>query len=340
MSNLRLKKNHFVVMAPTLLIRNVLAAIGAVSVSYTFYSLACFSWLYLRPSSLPRYIDSDSYAIVTGATAGIGRGFVRALLAQGSNVIIHGRDDKKLAALQAELQQQYPDRKVLTVSASALEPVKAAETVEAFVKEHDIKVTILINNLGGTDMFGVPNLGPMVDLTPTVTRQMIDVNITFTVRSTQLLLPLLGRQPSRLESKAQPGLIMNMSSYAGAKGLPMVTIYAGCKAFIAQWSAALALEMATPGVRPPDEPVEVLGIITGAVESQGNPEKKITLTVPTSEDFAKAALRRVGCGRRIVVGQFWQALAIGFVSSLPESRSNTFMIKELSRRWEEQKKAR
>lgn len=325
-------------MASNPLARNILAGIGAVSVSWTLYGLARFSWLYMRPSSLPKYVHEDSYAIVTGATAGIGRGFIRALLAQGSNVIIHGRDEKKLASLQAELQQQYPSRKVLTISASAFEPEDAVKTIETFIKEQDLNVTILINNLGGSSMFGVSPYQPLVDWSPTTIRQMIDVNVVFSVRLTQMLLPLLGRQPSQQNARARPSLIMNISSYAGASGLPLITIYAGCKAFLSKWSAALSLEMGISAVRAPDEPVEVLGIITGAVDSQGNPEKTISLTVPTSDDFAKAALSRVGCGRRLVVGQVWQALATGLVERLPESVSGAFMAKEMSGRWEEYKK--
>ena len=90
-----------------------LTYLGAAYASIVTYSLARFFWRhYLRPRTnlVKRYRGNDSspsWALVTGATSGIGRGFALALAEQGFNVILVARTTKDLEDVAGELQTRY-----------------------------------------------------------------------------------------------------------------------------------------------------------------------------------------------------------------------------------------
>jgi 17beta-estradiol 17-dehydrogenase / very-long-chain 3-oxoacyl-CoA reductase len=63
--------------------------------------------------------NAEPWAIVTGGSDGIGRGYVEELLFRGFNVIVHGRSKEKLAKLKVDLERQYPTRSIATVIADA-----------------------------------------------------------------------------------------------------------------------------------------------------------------------------------------------------------------------------
>ena len=53
-------------------------------------------------------MEEKEYALVTGATGGLGKAFVYVLAQRGKNLLLTGRSEEKLAKLQAELQEKYP----------------------------------------------------------------------------------------------------------------------------------------------------------------------------------------------------------------------------------------
>lgn len=76
--------------------------------------------VYLRPSKLPRYLHTKNsqpaWALVTGASDGIGKAFAHSLAEAGFNVVIHGRNPSKLAVVLAELESTYPLRSFRTLT--------------------------------------------------------------------------------------------------------------------------------------------------------------------------------------------------------------------------------
>lgn len=305
--------------------RNAFLAIGIIH-SLEFSSrIFNFFYLYARSSTINRYIQPQSYALVTGATGGIGKGFVLALLKRGCNVIIHGRNEERLAALQAEFQKQFPDRKILTVAASALDPRTAVPKIEQFIKERQLCVTILVNNVGGLGSLKAPNYSSLEDIAPDDIDETVTLNALFPVHLTSTLIPLLGKKEpdsQKSQPEALPSLIMNLGSYAGQTGIPLISCYAGCKGFNLAMSNALSWELP---IKHKD--IEAMGILVGSVASQGNDEDPPSRNNPTSEDFAEASLNRVGCGRRIVYGYFWHALQTSIFELFSEKKRGEMMRK-------------
>jgi 17beta-estradiol 17-dehydrogenase / very-long-chain 3-oxoacyl-CoA reductase len=92
------------------LLERATSLIGTAVLLYAAYSCVSFGFSLLRPSQLHRYARSGNgaWALVTGASDGIGLAFVHELLNRDFNVLLHGRNKSKLEKLRDELTKKYP----------------------------------------------------------------------------------------------------------------------------------------------------------------------------------------------------------------------------------------
>ena len=127
------------------------ALLGTVVFLYHLLKLADFAWFYfLRPSNgYKKYQQGpQSYAVITGATDGIGKSLAKNLYRKGFNVIIHGRNEKKLGATVEEIRALREDGIVESFIADA---TSASVDFVSIAKRFDnLNITLLINNVGGT----------------------------------------------------------------------------------------------------------------------------------------------------------------------------------------------
>ena len=108
------------------------------------------TWSFVRPSTLHvyRHSKSGSWALVTGASDGIGLGFCEELLARGFNVLLHGRNPQKLDRIIGELSTKYPERSLDKVIADASKYDNGYEEIARKVKSLHGPLTVLVNNVG------------------------------------------------------------------------------------------------------------------------------------------------------------------------------------------------
>lgn len=132
----------------------ILAAVGAAFCLNQSFRFARFIWTYLlRPSSIGKYIHGNApYALVTGASDGIGKAVARELYDRGFNVIIHGRSEEKTRKVAEEIRARG-DRDVKYFLAPADAPDTDFEKLVEPFKE--LNITFVVNNVGG----GVNRLG-------------------------------------------------------------------------------------------------------------------------------------------------------------------------------------
>ncbi|KAL9112670.1 MAG: hypothetical protein Q9187_007730, partial [Circinaria calcarea] len=182
-----------------------LYCLGILTTCYYFLRFFQFIYLFIRPSSLPRYLRRpSSWALITGASSGIGFGFAQELCSRGFNVILHGRNPNKLERLQAELQRQFPDRSIRIAIADAVQS-KVASSIEDIVSSlRDLQLTVLINNIGGITGMAPPPFKTLAAYTAQEVDETIKVNAGFATQITRALLPVL--------QKNQPSLILNIGS--------------------------------------------------------------------------------------------------------------------------------
>lgn len=133
--------------SPYLSLSNLVSALGTlVALSY-LQRFVGFIWLYfLRPPSFGKYLHGpEPYALVTGASDGIGKEVARELYNRGFNLIIHGRNEEKLHKVMEDIHVDG-SRDIKYFIASADRPdVDFANIVEQF---KDLNITLLINNVG------------------------------------------------------------------------------------------------------------------------------------------------------------------------------------------------
>lgn len=285
-------------------------AIGTIWAAYQTYMLASFLHLhFIRRSTLKRYLKPNSnrsgdeaWALVTGATDGIGRGFAEELCATGFNIILHGRNAEKLNVEKQKLFSKWPERSVRILCIDAASTTDNNEMLEQAASDLKfLNLRVLINNVGGTA--GKSAFCPLHKRTSEDARMFIDINLRFPTEITRVMLPLL--------RKNTPSLIMNVSSATSDFGLPYLSIYSGSKAYNKSWSRCLSSEMKADGLD-----VEVIALVVSAVATD-NYAKPQGVFVPNANQFAKAALGVVGCGRSVVYPYWGHRVQSFMFESMP-----------------------
>jgi short-subunit dehydrogenase len=171
-------------------------------------------------------------ALVTGASAGIGKELAGHFAADGHDVVLVARSVKKLEELASDLGKAY-GVKVHVIGAD-LGDAAAPRVVVEQTRARGIEVDFLVNNAG----FG--SNGPFLDLDLTREVEMIDVNVRSLVELTHhFARPMRDRRFGR---------IMNIASTAGFQPGPFMATYYATKAFVLSFTEALAFELEGSGV--------------------------------------------------------------------------------------------
>jgi len=179
-------------------------------------------------TTLPR-----RWALITGASAGIGAEFARQLAARGWNLVLTARRTGRLESLAAELKRVH-GAQCMVVALDLADPAAPA-TLHGATEAAGIEVEMLVNNAG----YGVP--GSLVSQPWATHRDFIEVLVTAPVALCRLYLPAMQKQ--------QCGYIINVASLAGLMpGSAGHTLYAASKAWLIRFSQSLALENNSRGV--------------------------------------------------------------------------------------------
>lgn len=171
-------------------------------------------------------------ALITGASSGIGREFARLLAARKHPLVLVGRNETRLREIAEALRAEHGVR-VLTLSAD-LGQAGAAQRVFDFTEQNGVEVEILINNAG------VGLYGEHADIAAERLDQMLQLNVGTLCD----LCLLYGGAMKRRGS----GRILNVASTAAYQPTPFFAAYGASKAFVLNFSEALAMELGEHGV--------------------------------------------------------------------------------------------
>lgn len=255
----------------------ILAAIGGLTLLVFITRLFIFLTQYLLSSfSYVRY--KGEWAVVTGASAGIGAGFVRELASRGVNVVLLARSKDKMDAIASEVSSAYGVKThVISFdfgSADSAAYVSLRDELAPLVPK------ILVNNVG----VNVEIPTNFIDMEPKDIDRIVQVNITSVNKMTTMLLPGM--------VSAAKGVILCLSSGGGAvTPAPLLAPYAGTKAYADAFAVSLSGEVASKGVW-------VHSLTPFFVESAMAKMRK-SLTVPSADDFANKSLNQVGVSPRL-----------------------------------------
>ena len=172
-------------------------------------------------------------ALITGASAGIGREFARHLAGRARSMILAARRDERLIELAQQMQREHP-KLVVHIRKVDLGDLGELQAFLEWLDGEQLEVDLLINNAGLGDS------GLFAESDPDRNTEMTVVNVATLTSITRHSLP-------RMIAKHR-GAILNVSSSAGFLPIPLSAVYAATKAYVTSFSEALRAELYGTGV--------------------------------------------------------------------------------------------
>ncbi len=174
--------------------------------------------------------DDLKWAVVTGASKGIGKEIARMLADKGFGVILLARSQSNLKFLCEELRKQGRKAHYLAIDLSKPEAITGSQS---FFVPFSGKIELLVHNAG------VAKVGTIAEMNPADWQQIQDVNLRAPFLLTRLIVPLLAR----------PARIIFVNSVAGTKTFPEWGAYAVSKFGLKALADTLRLELAAQSIR-------------------------------------------------------------------------------------------
>ena len=238
-----------------------------------------------------------SYAVVTGASSGIGAQFARRLAAEGYRPVLVARRRERLEALAQELGEKGIESIVFVVDLSRKE-----ECVRLMERLSGLSVGVFVNNAG----FG--DCGPFLETDLDKELDMIDVNVRAMHVLTKLVLKKMQEQGG--------GYLLNVASSAGLipAGPYMATYYA-TKAYVASLTRAIAKELKEQGSK-----VYIGSLCPGPVDTEFNDVAHVSFALPgiTAESCVEAAITGMKRRKTVIVPSLYMKAATTLGRFLPQ----------------------
>jgi len=211
------------------------------------------------------------WALVTGASAGIGVALAEELARGGTNLVLTARRKDRLDTLAQRLASNYKVQ--TTVFPADLADPTAPGKVFAFTRDKGIEIDLLVNNAG----FGKYGEFPAVDKERLL--EMVQVNCAAVVHLTHLFLQ---------------GMVASTASF---QAVPYISTYAATKAFDLLFAEGLAEEMKPYGIR-------VCALCPGSTESEFHAvsgQQKFRGRAETAKKVAQTGLKALAAGKSYVI---------------------------------------
>ncbi len=243
-------------------------------------------------------------ALITGASAGIGREFARQLASRARSLVLIARREERLNELRNELRDRNAQLTVHVRVVDLCEKSQIDELIRWLAREK-IEIDFLINNAGLGDV------GPFATSPPQRNDEMLQVNVAALTHLTRRLLPQMISQ--------KRGAILNVSSSAGFLPIPEFNVYAATKAYVTSFSESLRAELRDTGVT-------VTALCPGPVHTEfgdvakrpgGEPERGPEFVYVSVEKTVRDALAAVEADKPIAIPGLAMKLGMFLVRITP-----------------------
>jgi uncharacterized protein len=245
-------------------------------------------------------------ALITGASAGIGREFARQLARRAHTLVLVARREQRLLELRDELRQRNPNV-LVHVRVVDLADRNQINALTTWLNEQKTDIDLLINNAGLGDYGSFATSDTERD------DRIIQVNIVALTLLTRRLLPqMIARKH---------GAILNVSSSAGFLPIPGMAVYAASKGYVNSLSEALRAELRGTGV-------SVTALCPGPIHTEfgeaakrpgRQPERGPEFVYVSVEKTVRNALAAAEAGKPLVIPGLVMRLGMLFVRMMPLS---------------------
>jgi uncharacterized protein len=265
----------------------------------------------------------NQYALVTGATSGIGYELAKLLAKDGYNLVLVARSEERLLEASDEFQEAGVD--VLMLDKDLFDP-RAAREIYNELKNENIQIDVLVNNAAQGQR------GKFNDIPLDRHLELVQLNITSLVALTKLFL-------DDMITRNQ-GKILNLASVVSKTPAPEFSIYAASKAFVLSFSEALAKELE-------DTKVTVTALLPGRTDTDFFFKADMTDTkeyqdheLASPEEVAKDGYEALMSGESRVISGTKNKMMVGMMNTMPDSSNASKMQKNMQPSEKEQEERR
>jgi 17beta-estradiol 17-dehydrogenase / very-long-chain 3-oxoacyl-CoA reductase len=240
---------------------------------------------------------TGGWALITGASEGIGKAFAEALAKRGFNVIVAARSRDKLTAISEDIGKRFGVETLVV-------PIDASQEDAANVLYEKIKhlsVRILVNNVGVTSYPPVE----IAEMELGDIKNMIQINCTFTTQLTSLVV-------RGMKTLKKPCGVMMLSSFSARAPVPLLSVYAATKAFDDHLGVSLAVELEPYGIT-------VSSFTPSFIATSMSGTKRTSTTVISPEQFVRDALAQFGGAYSFSPHLVQELMLIATTKILPQS---------------------
>lgn len=277
-------------------------------------ALSKVSWF--QKSLIDRY-GANSWAVVTGSSEGLGKGYCEELASRGFNIVFISRSKQKLQQVQEEFQKKFPTIKTKAISADFTKSFQPGFFEDIKKELQGLDISVLVNNVGlshdeAFSQSSVPDL-----------LKVLTVNLVPMVMLSKLLIPDMLKRSHR-------SLIINISSLTMFVGCERLAVYGGTKRFIDFFSRSLSL-------MAPNK-VEVIshrcGVVSTPATGFTEPGKLLCLS---ARDCARGVIREVGRNKVWTFGHLHHKIGGTFMRIAPKKMMSKTMDEEANKTIERRK---
>jgi len=219
-----------------------------------------------------RLSKMGEWAVVTGATDGIGKAYAHEIAKQGLNVVLVSRTLTKLNDVAMEIENKYKVKtRVIAVD------FNGGKEIYAKVKKElaNLEVGTLINNVG----MGYSHPEFLNDVDEDTITNMINCNMLSLTMMTKIVLPQMVER--------RKGVIVNISSGSACEPVALLTVYSATKAYVDFFSQALQQEYRSKGIIVQD-------VLPFFVSTKLSKIRRANLMVPSPGTYVRAAMGTIG----------------------------------------------
>ncbi len=252
------------------------------------------------------------WAVITGATSGIGKALAFEFAAGGFNVFLTGRNEAALAEVAGECSRKH--RVEADLLSADLSHPGSIDALIAALTSKPRRYEVLVNNAG----FGIHGEFAATDIEQDI--QLVNVQLAAALKLTKALLPQMVSRHS--------GHVLNVASVYSFAPVPFQSVYSACKAFLLSFSSSLRSELRGTGVTVT---VFCPGITQTEFRSRAGIREKRKDSGMTAREAARIAYVETLRGKHIVVPGFFNRLFVFAAGLLPAS-SITSLIRLINRR--------